>query len=1231
MLFKINNYINFWLKYCGIRNISDTKECFKNDETLNKFNNDSIFFIRGVLKEESFNNNTTKKKIFLKDENLYFNELNDKNKAIEINFINKVLILDIDHKDKKDIYFGERLNDLCMEYNVYGEKSINGGLHLFLNFNENARNIFFPKIFFKNFSINESKIKIEFKKNVIIYPTYGYNILINPEHFDENPPHIFNVKDFFTFMFKLIDYFSSQNELFYSENVELIVNEDKIVDLFLKQWILFFLNLENNSIGTSIIYIWVKDILNTDHIIKSLIETNDDSNNSNLSKLNSRLLFFKKIFETFSFGIKRVHEENTSKSTIYDKYFINTTNDVLNDNKSIMNFEYQSNDDDLYTETGVLKIKRKKNGVIYSTNNILDNFKKTEPTFDFVIPHIEDKEVSKQDFNTYSYLNNLIKDIYTNLKTDNIPDKLLNAIIEDLTLNINILLKFLMENNEIGYGSEVDRYYKWISRYDKYLFTKLENFTIWNNFCYYYCMMINFYQLNNRYIHAGKYSKILFNDYDTYRFVTLQNHVGRSLTEEESMDEYFKQVRKFSFVNESHCPKNLSFYFFLIVTQSLTYIKWSQSFHSSFVQYIDLLVNYKIKEKAIIFNNEYLFKIKLENYNTIIISMEDDSDKGNFKETSYINILGFQWIKLESEIFKTFIRGIFPNDIEYSNIIKYLNKILYSKNYHLYNLKNWEKKIPFMNGIFDLDYDFSSIKYNSNNYENYLNNFEYKKKSKSIIFRNYFPSDSVIEPINSDFDIDDFLKTYYNTDILSLNNFERYSKEFCFFIKCLFGESGVCGTMGPYNYVNMLCLFINLSIGLLRTKQGQNCTILYGRHGANGKSEFIKKIESVFGREKCVEIKSAKVFTSNNDICEQTNDLNEAFYSFDHETAVVDLNTFKQYITETNKLTRGLYKKINRNEQNLVHYIFSTNKSIIYRNGLTNQSNNNNLNFDQFEDSFIRRCCLFQFLNRFRIMKHESQSISLLTAENIIIKKKETTDKIHKGFLYYILDVISVFDIGKINSDLNDIIMSPIYNDRIIGFDNFKPLNSLLKKYCLLDEISINYEDDLKYFKEINLTLNDLIISSKMSYGINNYQYDEENIKKILIETFGVKIENEQNQTMDGNYVDNQIKIKNIIDKNLFTRDNIHVMNISKNPHKNFHYNLKKNYFSNRNNFKTDQEFVNASIPIAHRFIVNHIDVKFFNVVSNLLQNKPINFERNIEKIDTYKNIRLDDFLKQLF
>jgi len=204
----------------------------------------------------------------------------------------------------------------------------------------------------------------------------------------------------------------------------------------------------------------------------------------------------------------------------------------------------------------------------------------------------------------------------------------------------------------------------------------------------------------------------------------------------------------------------------------------------------------------------------------------------------------------------------------------------------------------------------------------------YKFKFFSV-FRNFQPNDLVFKPIERRISIDEYLDTFQTTNLLSLNNHTRYTKEFCLYIRSLFGNNANQGLMGPFQYMRLLVVFLILAQGTLRTKLFQVSLNLVGT-GSNGKSLFLWMLKRCLG-DKMATMQSKVMFGNTSETHQQAIGLEEAMFVYDQDADFVDLNEFKKGVADIeNLLKRRLYHGLDRTGLNYTTPLFSSNTPIRY-------------------------------------------------------------------------------------------------------------------------------------------------------------------------------------------------------------------------------------------------------------------------------------------------------------
>lgn len=198
------------------------------------------------------------------------------------------------------------------------------------------------------------------------------------------------------------------------------------------------------------------------------------------------------------------------------------------------------------------------------------------------------------------------------------------------------------------------------------------------------------------------------------------------------------------------------------------------------------------------------------------------------------------------------------------------------------------------------------------------------------IFRNYLPSDVVLTPLEKRFSIAEYLETFFSTNILSLDNYARYSQEFCIYARTLFGSSAEDGLMGPFQYSRLLVTMLILAQGMMRTKLFQVSLNLIGT-GSNGKSFFMWMLKKCLG-DKMANMQSKVMYGNTSETNQQAVGLEEAFFVYDQDADVVELAEFKKAVADIEGvLKRRLYKGLDRTRLNYATPILCSNLPLRYK------------------------------------------------------------------------------------------------------------------------------------------------------------------------------------------------------------------------------------------------------------------------------------------------------------
>lgn len=165
-----------------------------------------------------------------------------------------------------------------------------------------------------------------------------------------------------------------------------------------------------------------------------------------------------------------------------------------------------------------------------------------------------------------------------------------------------------------------------------------------------------------------------------------------------------------------------------------------------------------------------------------------------------------------------------------------------------------------------------------------------------VVYRNYLPRDVVLNPIDKKFSPYEYCETFESTHLLSLDNYSRYSREFCLYMRSLFGTCANEGLMGPFQYMRMMVIFIFLAQGLLRTKLLQ-VGINFVGDGSNGKSFFIHMLKTCLG-DKMVNVESHVMYGNTSETNQQGIGIDDACFTYDADAAFAELGQFKKAVTD---------------------------------------------------------------------------------------------------------------------------------------------------------------------------------------------------------------------------------------------------------------------------------------------------------------------------------------------
>lgn len=1116
-------------------------------------------------------------------------------KEIFIGYQN-AFFLDIDFKDKSKqkemIHDNEELIEFLKKTNFYVESTCNYGLHILLIFDGSAKLNNIVNIEKYVLKSEEEELVIEFKKNCLVYPSTNYKIVNLPSDVTEYP--VCNYESLNYFLKKIVELIYRNNDSvikIYCEKLMKKFSLDIKDDIELEQ---FYKKIDNKKQKID-----DKNDNSNNWDVKKIVSDNDTDSEDNEDNYepNDNLNNDQK-----NEGQKQFEDDEEDECDDSNRNGGNYDSEIFK-SKKIMNI-LANNDKDL-DEKEIAKIINKAKPDILNRNKILCLIdKKYKPVI------VDRKLTCPYDESIRSYREKILANIGTRVFCNQYKDRELQILADGLLKSICILEDYLNKNLLYQiYGDNIKLFLEWMmmadygEQIDKYnfnsIFSDMSDFNLWYRWTLSYCSLINF--LEENYVTTGTNSRSSIDDYKMYRSVTKLNHVGASHSEEFERREYctikaqVKNKTDFLFFNSAA-------HFFYFILNTLASIKLNIKSIVNFDKYVTFFTGSKL-EMELDFMNDVLFNIYFKKLRFLVQEIENDSNNGNMTKTSYIWFEGYYWQKIESKFFENLIKKLLPNFRKVDLLIEKIStKMYYETDYNL-QFKKWKMIFPFLNGVFDF-----SLNNNSTNVAFMIGEepiVKQKTSSDYSLFRNYKFTDGVTQPINKSFSIRSYLRTFKTTSLLSLDNFERYSAEFCYFIRGTFGNNAEEGLFRAYNYQNLICFFINLAIGILRTNQNQNCTIMQGKKGANGKSKLIEFLELAFGSDKFSTITS-KTFFHEKDINQQAMNLQETMCLYDHEASVVSLQKFKEHICGGANTSRGLFKNVDR-ENNFIyaHYIFACNNGIRY------------INYDNpygFDEAFLRRCFVIKFFNNFQKKDDSGNTESLLFKKGIDLSDSITKNRIVTGLVFYIFDIIHVFELASLNSTISNYITCPMANKRVIGNENFNILKFICEKYAILSEI---YNENFKNMQseDVGVDLRNIISDYKDKKNIKD-NIDVMQIKNILKESFGIKITEYEEELNPNNntYYLNGLKSKERMTK------------MEKDAHEfpNWNY-LEKMNISVKENL-SDKDYFEFFIPIDQRFKVHpRFEKKYYGIMRNLLDGNFIESSIVPKISETYVDTVIED------
>jgi len=1105
-----------------------------------------------------------------------------------------ICILDFDYKDKQKqkIFFKEHFLKQMLKSifeNFYVESSFNDGVHVILKTREKFR------IINSNYVNKSHNLVVEFKSMCLVAPSEKYKVLNLPK-----------------------------------DDTTLITVDEIFVKLnyFFKQ-----LNADEPQIDAATYLV----------LEKSNLSFFDKRKNKTISKISKK---------------KRI--------------ILNHESENLNENLS---------DDDLPPDVVKHDAKNDKKNKIYSeTFNLIDECSKKH----LDLPILDnDNTIFEQNMNLFENEKNThkckcMKAVFENVMywskqkaDDRTPAK---NIFRNYSANIQFCIvsleKFINDLEKVGeriYFSSIEFFLQNLELADKNLnsmdmfnnetfdsiFHTLENTKLWYEWTRSYCKLV--INIRERNYTSGKYSLSDFDDYSIYRCVTLLNKKGYALSEPAAKQEYNDvyqrvKVRTNYFRND---PATLWFEFILITLKCIEINRLSIDALYDFNQYFTRSHKREIKAEYAL---RCIFLIKFKNIFYRISSIYDDSYQGRRLKTTIIFVEGLPWMKVTGEVFTKFLHATFPDNssAEINTIIQMLNNVS-EHNDEEVNIQSWYNCLPWLNGILDFKpivcenkMIITELKSNSISVKDttekicensrrgiysdaYMEElklkdaqFRVKKDFRYVleeegdenydsfsVFRNYNQKDSVIDPINVMFNLEDYTKSFQTTDLLSLDNEERY-EIFPLFVRSMFGDKPNTGVMGPYHMQNFLASMILICMGILRNKVSQSCLIFQGS-GKNGKSAFLELLVSLFG-SKCVNIESQNYFKGD-EINMQVTNLSESLILVDPEADKVKLKPFNREIADIIPLKRREIFKTPREIISRAFVILATNKGLAYVKDKENEP--------PYDIAFARRCyvnCLFNILG--------GGEKTLLRQNNYDLKNELVKHRLKKGLLFYLLDVLHVFDLSSLTNTTCEYLQGSLYSKRLLASYNYDIMSLIRKYYVSYGEIVFDENEIELNTKPIRL--DDIL---RKNPAFNNLTFNMSEIKDTL-ENLGFKITS-RNHIESDRYSLPDLNDSNLVNKPIFyihglkSKDSLSgkEKRIIGNPNISNNVILKDlKEFENCN-----KKFINHHIQIDHRCqFQDDIADQIYDVLSDLVNSKRVKIKKRPKIAKNWRDITQNDIIFDL-
>lgn len=385
---------------------------------------------------------------------------------------------------------------------------------------------------------------------------------------------------------------------------------------------------------------------------------------------------------------------------------------------------------------------------------------------------------------------------------------------------------------------------------------------------------------------------------------------------------------------------------------------------------------------------------------------------------------------------------------------------------------------------------------------------DFEKYRHFSVFRHYTPSDTVFKPIQKCFSPKEYMATFFNTHLLSLDNCERYSPEFCVYMRSLLGTDAITGLMGPFQYTQLLVVMLTLAQGLMRTKLFQVSLNLVGP-GSNGKSFFMSMLKKCLG-DKMTNVQSKIMYGNTSETNQQAVGLEETFFVYDQDADYVESSEFKKGVADIeNVFKRRLFHSLDRTQLDYTTPIFCSNLPLRYRRVygtddkvsvfLSRLLLSHNIIFfkKSYEYAFHRRLVVVPFFNtvgkdetniieaKFKTLDKYYEDIqdekidgdkvsfeeyerlaeencenfreeTLFVKSGFDLKNRSALHNIQLGLFWYLVDVLHVFGLANLSASNNNYVTASYVSQRLLGKANYYFARVLFDHYYCLDTIESN-------------------------------------------------------------------------------------------------------------------------------------------------------------------------------